>query len=256
MSRSSSLKLVASLGLGGASLVFGLPSLAPVWSPGRWMLGIADRLADEGTVALTFDDGPSHDGTPRLLRLLARAEVKATFFLMGEQVARMPELALEIVHQGHAIGLHGYEHHTLARMSNRELHEDLDRAKYAIALATQSEPVLYRPPRGVFTYQGLAAVRDRGWEPVLWSTNSRDWRRVATPDSISQRVNTRLRGGDIVLLHDSDYYSAKGSWLRTLEALPSILRELAEQGLKPVPITSVQMLRRTPPVIGHRAPGV
>jgi peptidoglycan/xylan/chitin deacetylase (PgdA/CDA1 family) len=251
MSRSSSLKLLASLGLGGASLVFGLPSLAPIWSPGRWMLGIADRLADEGQVALTFDDGPSHDGTPRLLRTLSHAQVKATFFLVGEQVALHPELALEIVQQGHAIGLHGYGHHALTRMSNRELHEDLERARYTVASATQTEPVLYRPPRGVFTYQGLAAVRDRGLEPVLWSTNSRDWSRMATADSISLRVVRRLQGGEIILLHDSDEYAAAGSWLRTLDALPRILHQLGEQGLEPVPITSVHTLKHTSPVVGR-----
>jgi peptidoglycan/xylan/chitin deacetylase (PgdA/CDA1 family) len=256
MSRSTSLKLMASLGLGGASLVFGLPSLAPVWPAGRWMLGIADRLADADKVALTFDDGPSRDGTPRLLRFLARAEVKATFFLLGEQVALQPELAAEIVRQGHAVGLHGYGHHALTGMSNRELHEDLERARYTVASATQTEPVFYRPPRGVFTYQGLAAVRDRGLEPVLWTTSSRDWNRMATADSIYLRVTTRLRGREIILLHDSDEYLAAGSWLRSLDALPRIVEQLGERGLAPVPITSVQMLRRTPPTVGRRAPGV
>lgn len=254
MAMPSSLKVAASLGLGGASLVLGLPSLAPIWPPSRWLLGIADRLADPTKVALTFDDGPHAEGTPRLLRLLARVDVKATFFLVGDQVARRPELAAEIVRQGHAVGLHGYEHHALTRLSNRELHDDLKRAVYAIASATQTEPILYRPPRGIFTYQGLAAVRDRGWEPVLWAADGRDWKRVATPGSISDRVTARLRGGEIVLLHDSDYYAAQGSWQNTLSALPRILDELHERGLQPVPIASRSMLRATAPVIGPRAP--
>jgi peptidoglycan/xylan/chitin deacetylase (PgdA/CDA1 family) len=252
MSRSSSLKLAASLGLGGASVVFGLPSLAPIWSPSRWLLGIPDRLADPGQVALTFDDGPNLDGTPRLLRLLSRAEVKATFFLVGEQVSRNPDLAMEIVLQGHAVGLHGYGHHTLTRMSSRELHDDIERAMYAVTSATQTEPALFRPPRGVFTYQGLAAIRDRHLEPVLWTTDGRDWRKVATAQSISERVATGLRGGEIIHLHDSDNYAATGSWLRTLDALPRILKELSARGLEPVPITSADMLGKTPPALPRR----
>jgi peptidoglycan/xylan/chitin deacetylase (PgdA/CDA1 family) len=252
MSRSSSLKLAASLGLGGAALVFGLPSLAPIWSPSRWLLGIADRLADSGKVALTFDDGPSADGTPRLLRLLSRAKVKATFFLVGDQVSRRPELAKEIVRQGHAVGLHGYEHHTLARMSNRELHEDLHRAIYIVASVTETEPVLYRPPRGVFTYQGLAAIRDLHLEPVLWTAVDRDWRRAASSQPTSEQAGTRLQGGEIILLHDSDDYAAAGSWLRTLEALPLILQGLRERGLEAVPLTSADMLRTAGPALPRR----
>jgi peptidoglycan/xylan/chitin deacetylase (PgdA/CDA1 family) len=253
MSRSSSLKLAASLGLGGASLVFGLPSLAPIWSPSRWLLGIPDRLADPGKVALTFDDGPNQDGTPRLLRLLSRAGIKATFFLVGEQVSRNPDLALEIVQQGHAVGLHGYAHHALTRMSSRELHEDIERALYAVTAATHTQPMLFRPPRGVFTYQGLAAIRDRHLEPVLWTTDARDWRKVATAQSISERVATGLQGGEIIHLHDSDNYAAAGSWLHTLDALPRILEELRGRGLEPVPITSADMLSRTPPTLPRRS---
>jgi len=245
MAGSSSLKVLASLGLGGASLVLGLPSLAPIWSPSRWLLGIPDRLEDPTKVALTFDDGPHADGTPRLLRLLARHDVKATFFLVGEQVARRPELAREIVEQGHAVGLHGYEHHTLARMNNRQLHQDLLRAIHAVRSATQTRPVLYRPPRGVFTYQGLAAVRENGWEPVLWTADGRDWRRTSTPTSISQRVTGHLRGGEIILLHDSDYYASDWSWQHTLDAVPLILRELKERDLTPVSLTSPDLLRRS-----------
>jgi peptidoglycan/xylan/chitin deacetylase (PgdA/CDA1 family) len=236
MGASSPLKVAVSLGLGGASVVCGLPALAPIWSPSRWLLGIADRLTDPTKVALTFDDGPH-----------------ATFFLVGDQVARRPELAAEIVRQGHSVGLHGYEHHTLGRMSNRQLHEDLRRAVYAVASATQTEPVLYRPPRGVFTYQGLAAVREHGWEPVLWTADGRDWRKTATPRSISQRVTARLEGGEIVLLHDSDYYAAAGSWQNTLDSLPQILHELEERGLQPVPIASAQMLRQSPSIVGRHA---
>jgi peptidoglycan/xylan/chitin deacetylase (PgdA/CDA1 family) len=84
---------------------------------------------------------------------------------------------------------------------------------------------------------------------VLWTADGRDWRRSSTPGSISQRVTRHLRGGEIVLLHDSDYYAADWSWQHTLDALPLILDELKERGLKPVPITSPELLRGARPLV-------
>ena len=92
----------------------------------------------------------------------------------------------------------------------------------------------YRPPYGIFSALGLRAIRARGWRPVLWSLWGRDWDRGATPESITRRATTGARAGDILLLHDADYYSAGGSWARTSAALPSILEALDGQGLSVV----------------------
>jgi hypothetical protein len=77
-------------------------------------------------------------------------------------------------------------------------------------------------------------VRNRGWRPLLWSRWGRDWTRRATPASISRRATAGARAGDILLLHDADYYSAPGSWVRTAAALPIILEELEARGLRPM----------------------
>jgi peptidoglycan/xylan/chitin deacetylase (PgdA/CDA1 family) len=96
----------------------------------------------------------------------------------------------------------------------------------------------YRPPDGVFTASGLRAVRRRGWRPVLWSQWGRDWDGGATAESIAHRSTATVRDGDVLLLHDADYYSAPDSWARTVAALPAILEALEARGL------SSRLLRR------------
>ena len=90
----------------------------------------------------------------------------------------------------------------------------------------------YRPPYGIFSAVGLRAIRGRGWRPVLWSRWGRDWKARATPASIARRATADVGAGDVLLLHDADYYSARGSWVRTAAALPMILEELEARGLK------------------------
>jgi peptidoglycan-N-acetylglucosamine deacetylase len=206
-----------------------LPRLASAY-------GIECRLESQDLIALTFDDGPHAEGTPAVLDQLARHGASATFFLVGEQVALRPALAREIVDAGHEVAVHGYRHSLLLRRSVRELAGDLDRAVAVIAEATGKAPALYRPPYGVFSSGGLAHVRHRGWRPLLWSTWGRDWERRATAQSIARRATKGLRGGDVVLLHDSDAYSSEDSWRRTAAALPSVLEAVAALG---VPASSV-----------------
>jgi peptidoglycan-N-acetylglucosamine deacetylase len=227
-------RLAAGLALGVGSAALALPELAPVFSPGRSLLGIADRLADHTKVALTFDDGPHPEGTPRVLDFLSRHDLSATFFLVAEQVARRPDLAAEIARRGHSVGIHGYSHRTLVRLGEHRLDEDLERAARLISAATGLKATLYRPPRGMFTYSGLATVRERGWEPVLWAADGRDWRSSATPASICRRVTSGLCGGEVILLHDADHYAAEGSWSNTVAALPLIVSGLRARGLEPV----------------------
>ncbi len=186
-------------------------------------LGIPLRLPNEHGIALTFDDGPHPEGTPAVLELLAAAGVTATFFLVGEQVERRPALAAEIAAAGHEIALHGYRHTLLLRRTPAALAADLDRAVEAIHDATGRLPTSYRAPYGVFSVYALRLARRRGWAPTLWSRWGRDWERRATPAAIARRAARSLSPGDIVLLHDADYYSSEGSWRRTAAALPSVI---------------------------------
>lgn len=192
-------------------------------------LSIQRTLPGAAGVALTFDDGPHPEGTPAVLELLDRAGVKATFFLVGEQVERRPALAAEIAARGHLIGLHGYRHRAQPTMSAAAIERDLDIGVTAIEQAAHVRPAWHRPPYGLYSPAGLAAVRERTLTALLWSRWGKDWRRLTTPNRIAARAGANLRPGDVILLHDADFYSARRSHERTAEALELILRELKLQ---------------------------
>ena len=222
----------AGAALSAAAAAYAGPALAPVVPAIGDALGIQRRQEGEEGVALTFDDGPHPQGTPAVLETLREAGAAATFFLAGEQVVRRPALVAEIVAAGHRVELHCHRHRNQLRLGARQLLEDADRARAAIEEAGGQAVADYRPPYGIFSAIGLRAVRSRGWRPLLWSQWGRDWDRRATPASIADRATARARAGDILLLHDADYYSAPGSWVRTATALPIILEELEGRGLK------------------------
>ncbi len=177
-------------------------------------------------MALTFDDGPHPEGTPAVLEVLDRASARATFFVIGEQVERRPELAAEIVARGHVVALHGYRHRLQLRRRSAELGDDLTRGLAAIADATGGETRWHRPPYGIYSAAGLEAIRAAGLRPLLWSKWGKDWRRLTTPQRIARRAAHRAQPGDVILLHDADFYSSRGSHRRTIEALRLILTEL------------------------------
>jgi peptidoglycan-N-acetylglucosamine deacetylase len=215
-----------------AAVLHAGPALAPVVPPLGRALGIALREEGEEGVAITFDDGPHPQGTPAVLETLREAGAVATFFLAGEQVERRPSLVAEIVAAGHRVELHCHRHRNQLRLTPRILIEDAERARAAIEEAGGQAISDYRPPYGIFSAAGLRAVRARGWRPVLWSLWGEDWKRGATARSIARRATAGARAGDVLLLHDADYYSSSGSWMRTAAALPAILEDLGALGLK------------------------
>jgi peptidoglycan-N-acetylglucosamine deacetylase len=218
-----------------AAAAWSAPALAPLMPPVCDALGVPRRLPSGARgVALTFDDGPHPEATPALLDLLGEAGVRATFFLVGEQVERWPGLAERIAAEGHEPALHGHRHRNLLRVTPRALARDLDLGARVVEQATGRAPVLYRPPYGIFSPAGLALVRRRGWTPVLWSRWGHDWRRFITAERIAREATRDLSDGEVLLLHDADHYNAPGSWRNTLAAMPRILQELARRELPAV----------------------
>jgi peptidoglycan/xylan/chitin deacetylase (PgdA/CDA1 family) len=189
------------------------------------------RRVDSPGVLLTFDDGPHPEGTPAVLEALGGA--RAVFFLVGEQVERYPSLAAEVAAAGHEIALHGHRHRNQMRVTPGALADDLRRATDAIGAATGRAPALYRPPYGIFTPAGLAIARRAGWTPLLWSKWGRDWRARTTPEEIAGLATRELTAGDVVLLHDADWYSQPGSHRRTAAAVPRVLEAIERRGLYP-----------------------
>ncbi len=208
------------------------PALAPIVPAVGRRLPVVLREEGAQGVALTFDDGPHPQGTPKVLEILRAADAKATFFLAGEQVVERPALAAEIVAAGHRVELHCHRHRNQLRLTPKMLLDDAERGRAAIEEASGQAIADYRPPYGIFSGAGLVAIRSRGWRPVLWSRWGRDWTRRATAESITRKATDGIRPGDIVLLHDADFYSARNSWERTASALPRILDELGMRGLK------------------------
>jgi peptidoglycan/xylan/chitin deacetylase (PgdA/CDA1 family) len=212
--------------------------LAPVAPAAAKALSLPRTLAGAPGVALTFDDGPHPDGTPAVLELLARAGARATFFLVGEQVERRPALAAEIAAAGHLVALHGYRHRLQLRLSAAQVGEDLARGLAAIEDATGAgvggSVTWHRPPYGIYSPAGLVAARAAGLRPLLWSRWGKDWRRHTTPGRIAARSTRSVIAGDVILLHDGDFYSARNSHRRTIEALALIVAELKRRRLNTV----------------------
>ncbi|MBV8221711.1 MAG: polysaccharide deacetylase family protein [Solirubrobacterales bacterium] len=203
--------------------------LAPHVPRAAAALGVPRTLPGAGGVAITFDDGPHPEGTPAVLEILAAADIKATFFLVGEQVERRPALAAEIAARGHLIAVHGYRHRPQPVMTRKAVRQDVERGLDAIASATGTQPACHRPPYGLYSPAGLAAIRERNLKPLLWSRWGKDWRRFTTPERIAARASADARPGDVILLHDADFYSSRGSHERTVAALRIIVRELKRQ---------------------------
>src|ERR1700736_5798778 len=163
-------------------------ALAPISPSAARTLELPRTLPDGQGVILTFDDGPHPDGTPAVLEILARADARATFFVVGEQVERRPALVAEIARAGHLVALHGYRHRLQLRLGAAEAADDVRRGLGAGSGGGGAPPVWPRPPYGIYSAAGLAAVRDAGLSPLLWSRWGKDWRKFTTPARIAARA--------------------------------------------------------------------
>jgi peptidoglycan/xylan/chitin deacetylase (PgdA/CDA1 family) len=198
-------------------------------------------VGEQSRIALTLDDGPHPVATPRFLDLLERKGVRATFFLLGQELVRNPQLGREIVAAGHEIAVHGWTHRMLLLRGPLSTRADITRAYEYIAEVTGATPRWYRPPYGVLTTAAALTARTLGMTPVLWTSWGRDWEKSANPDRVYDTVVRGLHGGGTILLHDSDCTSVPGSWAATLGALPRILAECDHRGLKVGPLRSHQV---------------
>ncbi len=230
--RTRSLAIAGALSLSYAG--YALPALAGAWRPLRRVLGVEDATSSGRGYALTFDDGPHARGTPAILEVLEAERVKATFFLVGEQIRRNPALPREIVAAGHEIALHCYRHRNLLRLAPSCVREDIARAEDAIGASTGRAVRLYRPPYGVLNAAALRFARQRGWRTLLWSHWGRDWEAKATPASIASLLTSGAGEGSVLLAHDADDYGAPGSWRRTVGALPAVIDTMRARGLHAV----------------------
>ncbi len=221
-------------------IVLGL-FLASAEAPGSQVLGpvLTGVRADQPVVALTFDDGPS-TSTAQILDILARYGVKATFFAIGQNVDRYPDLARRIVAEGHAIGNHTYSHPLWGALeAPHDMQRELQRAAQAIETATGVAPRLFRPPHGWRSPWMIHLARREGYDVVTWTVSPDDWRRPP-PAVIVQRVLQHALPGAIILLHDGLETQVGPPVENTVAALPALIEQLLARGYRFVTIPELQ----------------
>lgn len=194
-------------------------------------------------VALTFDDGPDPRYTPEVLRILREAEVPATFFLVGAHAARHPELTRRIREEGHEVASHTYSHRNLLLMAPGLVEQEVVKTEDVLKRVTGERPRLFRPPRGLYNRSLQKVLAERRYTTVLWSVSSRDWIEPS-PRLIARNVLGPVRGGDIVLFHDSGAIltSEGGDRRHMLQALPYIIRQLKAEGFRFVTVSQLLLI--------------
>jgi peptidoglycan/xylan/chitin deacetylase (PgdA/CDA1 family) len=196
------ISLALAAGVTTAAITAGYQSMAPTgqWY-GRTFTGLT-RCTKQ--LALTYDDGPNDPHTMRLLEVLAKHNVHATFFLIGRYVQQRPDLAREILKAGHAIGNHTFTHPLLTLKSNAEVRRELTDCNAALRDALGHPVNLFRPPFGGRRPAVLRIARELGLQSVMWNVTGYDWN--APPAAvIEQKVSKQIRGGNVILLHDGGH---------------------------------------------------
>ena len=180
----------------------GYQSMAPT---GQWFGRTFTGLGrGSKQLALTYDDGPNDPHTLRLLEVLARHNVHATFFLIGRYVEQRPDIVREVVRAGHVIGNHTFTHPLLIFKSARELREQFTRCERALTEAVGEHSNLFRPPFGGRRPAVLSMARQMGLEPIMWNVTGYDWN-APSVEHIERKVTRQVRGGDVILLHDGGH---------------------------------------------------
>ncbi len=174
------------------------------------------------TVAMTFDDGPHPVLTPKLLDILKARRIRATFYVIGRNVLRYPDIVKRMVDEGHELGNHTWTHPFLSRLGNAGVLRELDRTSDAVYKTVQRIPVTMRPPYGALTERQQRMVHDeRAMPTILWSVDPQDWRRPGA-SVVANRIVRRSHNGAIILAHDIH--------APTIRAMPPALDGLLDQG--------------------------
>ncbi len=175
-------------------------------------------------IALTFDDGPHPKLTPKILEVLDKYKVKATFFTVGVNVHYYPEAFESIVSHGHEIGNHTYTHPHVSRIDTVTLRDEIERCEAEIYEHGEYRTKLFRPPEGMIDNGVTSLAKELDYKVILWDIDTRDWDHTP-PHEIAEMVEKKISSGDIILMHD---YIAHDS--PTVEALDLFLPVLIEKG--------------------------
>lgn len=229
---------------GFAAIIVGLSVLLITPHPAQAPL--PPVLASVKEVALTFDDGPSPAYTPQILALLRRYHAVATFFVLGSEAHRFPELVRTITEDGSVVANHGWQHLNLYRTGPAALWADAAKTQDFLRHLGVSPAPYYRPPYGNITPALTHLLRQHGYTVVLWSVDTRDWS-LPGSSAITRRILTQVKPGAIILMHDGG-----GNRSQTVSALEAVLPVLSDEGYRFV--TVPELAKHYPPAASR--PGV
>jgi peptidoglycan/xylan/chitin deacetylase (PgdA/CDA1 family) len=223
-----------------AAAAAGYQSMAPT---GQWFGRTFTGLArGSKQLALTYDDGPNDPHTQRLLDVLARHDVHATFFLIGRYVQQRPDIVRELVKAGHVIGNHTFTHPLLIFKSGRELGTQLENCGRALTDAVEEHSNLFRPPFGGRRPAVMRIARHMGLEPIMWNVTGYDWN-APSVEHIERKVTSRVRGGNVILLHDGGHREFGADRSFTITATDRLISRYKAEGYEFVTVPA--MMKKT-----------
>jgi peptidoglycan/xylan/chitin deacetylase (PgdA/CDA1 family) len=225
---------IASAGV-AAGLAAGGYAYAAMWPTSQLFGHTIIAGNDPLEVALTFDDGPNGVTTQRLLELLARENVTATFFLIGRYVREQPEIVREIAAAGHLIGNHTMTHPKLLLCSPRRIENELRDAKWAIEDLIGRKVYYFRPPHGFRRPDVLRVVRDLGMRTVMWNAmgfdwSAKNWREIVIRIERNRLRNMRRHRGSNILLHDGGHLALGAERTNTVHATSALIEDCRASG--------------------------
>lgn len=216
-----------------AAVAAGYQSMAPT---GQWYGRTFIRLRHcARQIALTYDDGPNDGCTPRLLEVLARHEVHATFFLIGRYVRQSPGIVRETVKAGHVVGNHTFTHPLLTLKTVSDVRRELCDCRAALQDAVGAHSTLFRPPFGGRRPAVLRIARELGLQPVMWNVTGYDWN-APPAEVIERKVVKQIRGGDVILLHDGGHKQMGADRSQTVLATDHLITRCKSEGYEFVTI--------------------
>ena len=213
-------------------------------TPRSWLYGPVfwHARTDERVVALTFDDGPCHPYTENLMEVFGREGIRATFFMVGNNVVREPNLAAEVASE-HAVGNHTFTHPHLTWSWRSTVRDELSRGQEAIHDATGAVPHIFRVPHGWYGPQVISGAQELGMHCIGWSVMAWDWNKPPA-DTIQRRILLGAGPGGVTLLHDGQDTEAypRADRSRTIAAVPQIIESLRRDGYRFVTVPELMAL--------------
>jgi peptidoglycan/xylan/chitin deacetylase (PgdA/CDA1 family) len=224
-----------------AATAAGYQTMSPT---GQWYgRTFAGGIRGSKQIALTYDDGPNDPHTLKLLDVLAKHSVRATFFMIGRYVQQRPDIARAVAQAGHIIGNHTFTHPRLIFKSEVQTRAELADCHQALEDAIEKHSNLFRPPFGGRRPATLRVARKLGLETVMWNISGHDWD-APSATVIEEKIARQARGGDVILLHDGGHRALGADRAQTVIATENLIRRYNDQGYEFVTVEEMRDVSR------------